>query len=474
VTSIRQVALGLLCLLVLSGSLAVLALNGNEDRALVALLGAFVAVVFFLRPALAIVAFLASFLTTYRGVFTTEGYLTPNNLLGLFLALLLLLKLHHDRDFWFLKDPVLLVYATLVAWILLVSRVAEIGLYNPAPELDTTIMMRHMLLSRFVFLFFFVYFVHTVRDVKLVLFTTVALILVTAVTGLQSSLEAVDQPGLRAKGQVGIQAGGNPNRLAFFCIAAMSVLWYYRRAVRSRVVSGTLILIIPVLALTTLLAGSRSGLLTLVLFFFLIGVEGRFSVKRQIQTLVVGVTVIALGTSLLTTYHSERITNVVPGGRPTQGSGSTETRLATMSHGFRMIMDSPVLGVGIGNFMWKRLQYSMLTTPPHNSYLWAAAEAGIPALALYLLLFALTLKRLLGVERATADLEIRMIARGLRMALIILLFFSFFADFWLHVFTYLVVGMAIVLKRLQEREVTALARARVHAPAPATAGVAPA
>jgi O-antigen ligase len=476
VTSIPHLALGILGLLGLSGSLAYLTMQGDADRALAILLGGLVAAIFFLRPALGIVAFLASFLTTYRTVFASEGYFTPNNLLGLFLTLLLLLKLHHDKDFWFLKDRIVLVYAVLIAWILIGSRVVEIGVHNPVPDLDTTGSMRHMLLSRFIFLLLFINFVRTVRDLKLVLFATVTLILLTALAGLQSSLEAVDRPGLRAAAQSGIQAAGNPNRLAFFSVAAMAIIWYYRRAVRRSVVAGALTLLIPGLALTALLAGSRSGLLNLLLFFFLVSVEGRFSIKRQVQTVVVAGAVLVLATSLLTTFHSERLANILPGSGAA-GAHSTDKRMDTVRDGLGMLMENPILGVGIGNFMWKHLEYSAGATygPPHNSYLWAAVEGGLPALLLYLVLFSLAFKRLLSVERGAADLQLRMIASGLRTTLLAFLFFSIFADFWVHIFTYLIVALAITLKRIQDREgAPAAAPARLAAPAGAAAGAAPA
>ena len=89
---------------------------------------------------------------------------------------------------------------------------------------------------------------------------------------------------------------------------------------------------------------------------------------------------------------------------------------------------------------------------PHNSYFWAISEGGIPALVLYLMLFGLTLKYFLDAERKSNRSEVRLIARSLRTGLIAFLFFTFFADFWLNIITYVFVGLAIVLRRLQAEE----------------------
>lgn len=470
--------LGLLAFFGLAVGLALLAVDDRAHIGLVALLALLGSIVMFFRPALGMMLFVSSFFVTYNRFVSTDGFLTPNNLLGGFFALLLLFKVHHEKDAWFLRDRILQVFALVIIWMVVTSRIAEATFRTPIPELDVTSQMMKMLVTRFVFLVLFVNFIRTFKEARLVLLMTVGLIIVTAASGLQSSIDAVDQANLRASAQAGIEAAGNPNRLAFFCVAAMAIIWYYRRAVRGRVIAVLLTLLLPMLGVTTLMAGSRSGLLNLGVLFLLISIEGRFSAKRQLQMVIVGALIGTLAAYLLTSYHSQRLLNIIPGASiQTQGSWSTEKRVNKLEHGLAMVADHPGMGIGVGNFMWMELEYSQGADwgPPHNSYLWATTEGGIPALLLYLLLYAVTFKTLLGVERRATDLETRMMARGLRTAFLLFFVFSFFADFWLHIFTYLMIGLVVILRRLQVQEHERLAvAARLAQRVPDTSAALPA
>jgi hypothetical protein len=84
----------------------------------------------------------------------------------------------------------------------------------------------------------------------------------------------------------------------------------------------------------------------------------------------------------------------------------------------------------------------------------ALTEGGVPVLVLYLLLFRLSMKNLLQAERESKNTETRLIARGLRIGLICFLFFSVFADFWFNIMTFILVGLAIVLRKIQTEELT--------------------
>jgi O-antigen ligase len=287
--------------------------------------------------------------------------------------------------------------------------------------------MLQNLVTRFVFLIFFVSFIRTLRDVKLVVWAIIGLILVTAFSGAQASIEGMAPGSYRAAAKLGIQAAGNENRLAFLCVAGMAILWYCRRTVRWSLPQLLLTASLPLLALTALLTGSRSGLVNLAILFTLIAMEGRFSIKRQIQTALVVIVAVYLGAYFLTSTHIERLENLVPGASTAvKGTTSIDKRLRTLTDGLGMISENPLFGVGIGNFMWVHLQMTGTTTSPHNSYLWAASEGGIPTLLLYLALFGVTLKDLLLVERRANQPELRLVARGVRTSLLALLVFTAF------------------------------------------------
>jgi O-antigen ligase len=186
--------------------------------------------------------------------------------------------------------------------------------------------------------------------------------------------------------------------------------------------------------------------------------QGRFSLKKQIQIALVMLLVGYGALSLLTASHFERLANIPfigdASSRATKGAGSTAGRESFLREGVKMVASSPLIGIGIGNFTWYyEKQSGRVGSSPHNSYLAAAVEGGLPALLLYLMLFGCTLHHFGRVERETRDPELRAIACGLRWGMIVFLFFSLFAEFWLNIMTYLLIGCAIVLKRVHEQEV---------------------
>jgi len=438
---------------VIAAALGFLTLQGKEVFGILGLLAVLAATVIALRPDLGILILMASLFVTYKKFLPIEGKFTPNNLLGLFFTVLLFVKVYREKDLWFFKEGTLRIFTLLLMFIVLSSTLAEQRLGSPIVELDVTKQSLQSLVTRFVFLIFFVNFIRSLRDVNLVLCTLIGLILVTAFSGAQASVEGMTPGSYRAAAKLGIHAAGNANRLAFLCVAGIAIVWYYRRTLRGGVLWLLLSVAIPGLALTALLTGSRSGLLNLGILFVLIAMEGRFSIKRQIQTGLAVVVAAYLAGYFLTSTHVERLENLSPNASiGIKGTGSTEKRLRTIQDGLGMVVENPIFGVGIGNFMWVRLQRVGTSGPPHNSYLWALTGGGIPVLLLYLMLYGISLKNLLQVEGKARDPRLVAIARGVRTALLTFLVFSFFADFWLNIFMYLLIGLSVVLRRIQENE----------------------
>lgn len=456
-TLISGLFLQVLALGFLSGTLVFLALRGKEIVALSTILLALGGVVIFVRPEIGILVFLTTFFVTYGDFLPTEGRFTPNNLLGLFFTVLLLVKIYQERNLWFLKDRVVQIFLVIVLFFHFSSQILEQQSGDPFPELDATAQKLHDLTTRFVFFIFLVNFIRTLRDVKLVLWTLLGIILVSSVSGVLNSLQGAGFGigGYRAAAEWGINAAGNANRLAFFCALGIALSWYYKQVVRSRLLSLFLNAAIPGLAIAALMTASRSGLLNLFVVFALLAMEGRFSLRRQLNLVLVAAVVIFLASDFLSDTHVERLGNIpLLSSTDATGTGSTEKRLETLTDGLKIVAADPMLGTGIGNFGWVRLQRFGTAGSSHNSYLWAATEGGVPTLVLYLLLFGLALKNFLEAERKSNRLEVRLIARGLRTGLISFLFFTFFAEFWLSIVTYVLVGLAIVLRRLQAEELT--------------------
>ena len=115
-----------------------------------------------------------------------------------------------------------------------------------------------------------------------------------------------------------------------------------------------------------------------------------------------------------------------------------------------MFVDYPLFGVGLGNFreVAKQVYQDEFFRPPHNSYIWALSEGGIFCFLLYLLLFWFTWRDIKWIDAAPSmPPELRWIGAALSPALILLMFYSAFADIWLSPITYILIGLVIVFKR---------------------------
>lgn len=144
---------------------------------------------------------------------------------------------------------------------------------------------------------------------------------------------------------------------------------------------------------------SRSGFLALVAVFLLYAIT---SVRKLVPI------TIAIAAILSITFFSsslrERLieTNVTD---VEQMDLSAEYRLELWAAGVDMIKSHPLTGVGMGQFSKNVLQYLDSDLPEtraqtaHNSFVLIAAEAGIPALILYLAIIILTFINLWIVYR---------------------------------------------------------------------------
>jgi O-antigen ligase len=209
---------------------------------------------------------------------------------------------------------------------------------------------------------------------------------------------------------------------------------------------------------TVFLTASRGGLIGLVTTGLILFVRRRGGHGGR---MVYAVAIIGVGALLIQEIVPEqimeRITNI-PGisdssGRYAAGEGSTERRKYTYEIGIEIWKKAPIVGVGPGNWPYMRFITDPLRSAAvaHNSYLAVLVEGGLITLALYLVLFYMTIRDLLRCERSPEILA-RARADGLqwllpatRVSLIALLVFSLFADLWDLIFAYFLLAVAAVL-----------------------------
>jgi len=395
-----------------------------------------------------------------------SGLLTINNILGLFLALLLVYHVYREGDWSFLKNRIVRLMLAITAVYVFSGLISGIDYADQAAlGLQATSAQdpSRQLISRALFLVLFVFFLRKPRDLRMMVILFVGLCIVTAWTGSDAALTGagrLSESEYRAGGlDVLIQSTKNPNRLALIATLGLVYIWEYSQAHQLQhwrrwlAMTGILLMIV-----TVFLTASRGGLIGLVATGLILFARRRGGASRFVYALaIIGVGAIVIQ-EVVPEQVMERITNI-PGLSRTDeyangaGEGSTARREYTYGIGIQIWKKAPLVGIGPGNWPYVRFITDPLRSAAvaHNSYLAALAEGGIITLTLYLVLFYTTIRDLLRCEGAQ-----RIMARarsegldwllvGTRMCLLALLVFSVFSDLWDLVFTYFLFGVAAVL-----------------------------
>lgn len=392
-----------------------------------------------------------------------EGLVTVNNILGLFLALLIVYHVYRDNDWSFLRNRQLQLVGLItlaLAFSAFVSGIdsadaVDLGLRATSGQ-DPT----RLLISRGLFLVLFIFFLRAPRDLRMIVGVFVGLTVLTAWSGSAAAFTGGGRPEVadyRAGGtEVLIGATQNPNRLAMIATLALIFMWEYSQVHSLRrwwwAAAGAALLLV----VTVFLSASRGGVLGLGVASLLLFVRRDSGAGRIFYSLAVGLLGVMLISQVVPEQALERIANI-PGitsnADEGEGGGSIERRGYTYGIGLQIWEQAPVFGVGPGNWPYVRF----ITDPvrsaaaPHNSYLQALTEGGLLSLSLYLVLFGVTLRDLLRYERSEAVMaaakrdDLAWLVSASRIALITFLVFSMFADLWDLIFCYFLIGVSAVL-----------------------------
>ncbi len=470
----------LLPLLALGLAATAAAVVGPEALTAVLLLGGG-ALIIATRPAWGVAAILVMLMVQYgsrryeRGgiaglldlIPAGSGLVTVNNVLGLFLALLLVYHVYRDGDWSFLRSRQLQLVALITAVLAFSAFVSGL---DAADAIDLGLRLTggqdptRLLVSRALFLVLFVFFLREPRDLRMIVGVFVVLAVATAWSGSEAAITGSGRPEVadyRAGGvDVLIGATQNPNRLALTSTLALIFIWEYSQANtlhRWRWLAGASVLL---LVITVFLSASRGGVLGLAFAAMLLFVRRRTGGSSR---LLYGAAIVVLGVTLIGQVVPEealeRLANI-PGVSESagEGTGSIERRGYTYGVGLDIWMNAPLVGIGPGNWPYVRFITDPLRSAaaPHNSFLKALAEGGILTFGLYLLLFATSIRALLRCERSPAVMAaaqrdgLGWLVPATRIALVTFLVFSLFADLWDLVFAYLLIGVTAVLLRRYE------------------------
>ncbi len=431
----------------------------------VLVLGIFLVAFIIVRPQYGIALFLSTFLMTYPRALQGVGFLTINNVLGLIFIVLLAYRVYRERDWSFLTLPEVQLLGFIVAMYFLSAR-----LNGPDPhtlellgEQELSAANMRIFVNRVAFTIFFVVFIRTAEHVRMIYLVGLAFMVASALSGVQGVLQGGGLYGYRATTEARLVAAAyNPNRLAMLAVFSVAGLWYFRRSLWLPGLRAALILAIGVMGLAVFMTASRSGLLGLAVCFAGILWDEKVSIRALVNWILGAVLVGVLVSQFVPERSLERITNL-PGTQQAQlgeGAGSLERRSRTWQIAWELFLDSPFLGVGMGN--WEVARFlkdpARSTAAPHSSYLLALVEGGVFCLAGFLVLLWRTWQNYRYAEAwmtaapPSPTTDLLWITKAAKISFLSLVFFSLFADLWQFVLLFWLVGISVVLRRLVERD----------------------
>lgn len=422
-------------------------------------------------PEYGIAIFLSTFLMAYPSWIQGRGYLTLNNVLGGIFAVLLTYEIYRNQEWWFLKTP---------QFLLLVAIVAIYGLSETlnAPDPETVLLLGagfyfaeglRIFVNRVAFTLFFITFIRTPRNVRMIYMLALGFMMLTALSGVQNVLAGGGLKGYRAftgaeelvAGQVGlIRAAGNPNRLAMFAVLAIGGLWYLMQSMRSLTARVIIIPLLVTLALAVFLTASRSGLVGLVLCTAVIVIDGGLDVRKIFTVVLAGLLLAVVAIQFVPERNLERILNL-PGTQEAdvgEGEASLERRQYSWVMAWELFKENPILGVGMGN--WAVVRFirdpARSAGSPHNSFLLALVEGGPLVLIGFCLILWYTWRDIKVAEYYVRLPEFPLayltwIVKATKVSLIVFIFFALVADLFNLVLLYMLIGFAVTMRRIVEQ-----------------------
>lgn len=448
---------GLVLLSLLGVLLAVATSAGQEATAIALIVASMLLVVVIAKPEIGILLLLTNYLfASYPTPIRGGGLLTINNVLGIILSVILLAELSQRPDFWFVRTRqvqlfvaigIVMLFGTFASyWTFPDLRIT----WGKVRTLDQTAPLTRDFITRFAFIILAAKFLNTKRHIKM----SITVILLCLIMVVPSALHgwATGSSG-DGRAAASFSMGTNSNRLAFLCLMQAAFWWYLGQAQKSHTMRLVIYGVIGLLVLTVLLTASRSGFLGLGVLFYLLTRDRGAMKGGRIQVILLACLMIGMMLTVVPQENLDRIANLNPfaqGRGGNIGTHSTERRVETVGLGWEIFLEYPIFGVGLGNFreVARQVYNDPFYRPPHNSYIWALSEGGIFCFLLFLLLYWMTLRDIRWIQRSPATpSDLRWIAAALEPSLILLLFYSFFADMWLNPITYILIVLTVVFKR---------------------------
>ena len=209
------------------------------------------------------------------------------------------------------------------------------------------------------------------------------------------------------------------------------------------------IIALVLMPIAIVLTYSRSGLLafilTLAVCVWEYGIKGK---RHHLVATIAGTLVFGFALSMTSSHYRARVESIALGNIEGSGDkGSLEARKALLKKSLYTAATHPIFGVGPGCFILVDSGWMAA----HNSYTELAAEAGFPALFLFLLTMAAAFKNIRLVRKTPwyeHDPEVRLFTQALWAGLVAYLLAACFASTEYNLYPYFMVGYTCAMLRI--------------------------
>jgi len=200
-------------------------------------------------------------------------------------------------------------------------------------------------------------------------------------------------------------------------------------------VAATIVLIVAVV-----FTFSRGGMIGLATVLLLLALNAK---RKFLAFLILGV-IITIFMTYMPYYFQEKLEL-----KEENPVTSTYRRILLLKGGWRMFLDKPLTGVGVGNFYWNTGKYAGVSAGyAHDMYIEVAAELGLVGIFLFMGIIFLTLRDLRKITKMVKSTSLKNYAQGLYVGLIGFLVSALFLHAEYEKFLWLFIFLTICLKKL--------------------------
>ena len=261
---------------------------------------------------------------------------------------------------------------------------------------------------------------------------------------------------------MGIQKGilENPNDLAINIAInfplCMAFMFAAKGGLRKAMWAFGLIALMYGVVATYSRSGMIAMMITAVICLWEFGVKGRRFMLLG-STVILGV--LALGGLVASPKYLARMESLIrrpaagsvaQGSMESHGEGSLEARSQLLKESMSLMLHHPIFGIGPGNFPAITREWRVA----HNTYAEFGAEAGLPALFLFLALLVTSMRRIRRVRKLPGyaqDADIRIWTSALWAAMAGYVAGAMFASTEYNLFPYFMVGYICALYQIAGR-----------------------